>query len=182
MPLQIWSFSISSACMGTSIYRVTPGEHCAFSFSPKWKFYLPKKKKWVCEPPLHIQSGWQVSVPAAYFCALAGEELCPQLCLHLSSLFPQPIFSLLSWSWPLKQIYVLHPTQHKGSTVFGRLWIFCLVLCSSQSHSLPVRAFGSISTDVSFPGATGKASTYRVPLGILIFSPSSVTFTVISNH
>lgn len=90
-----------------------PRGNTDFSFSPeKWNSHLSKKGKWLYGGPLHMQPGWQVSVPAGCFC---GEEPCPQLALHPSSLFPQPLFPLPSCSLPLMQIYVLPPKQRFGS-------------------------------------------------------------------
>lgn len=106
----IRSFFILSACMGTSIHAVTLGNTVPFP-SPlrKWNSHRPNKGKWLYGSPLHIQPGWQV--PAGHFCGLAGEEPCPQLSIHPSSLFPQPRFPLPSWSLPLTQIYAFPPKQ-----------------------------------------------------------------------
>lgn len=158
MPLQIWFFFILSACMSTSnSWSDSEGTLPFLSLLRKWKSHLPKKGKWLYGSSLNMQPGCQPSVPEGCFCGLAGEEPYPELSLYASSLFPQHLFPLPFWSMLPMQICFTPKTKVQLFWV-GSDWMLCHMLSSSQSHSLSAWAFGLISTDVSFPGATDRAS------------------------
>lgn len=127
----------------------------------KWNSYIPKKEKCLYGYHLHVQPGWQVSVPTSHSCDLADEImiLASNTILCFTPKTKLELFLLCS-DWLLYPPYPALDLIHFQHKLFDQL-VLMLVSQEWQAEQVLMPMF---------------------PLGIHIFSPSSVTFIVTSKH